>query len=538
MNNTTLPQFRSVSSVVFLFGKTAVAFAALGIYLTASPTSAEEQQYRATTFTPVWQRPPAPYSAPQAEPLPVRPQSQYSRETTQPRYQAAATAGYVEPRRQGVDRDVRQASAQSDEKPLLPEPAQSDDESEVPFTQIGGERPNNRGTANDGSYDDGLSFDSDATGDCGGECYGQRAYCGGWDFSASESRLWMRADYLNWWTKGDLAPVLATTSVEGTDPGDSGILGRNTTSVLYGGKETTTDGRAGGRFTVGYDLCSCGCWDIEANYLFLGRATSNFAVTSSETPIIARPFYDLTVGAENALPVAHPDYLSGSLQINSFTDFQGAEVLLRHILRQDSCKRLDFVFGYRFLRLDDSLAIRQYSEWTQTQGSIPVGTTRTVQDDFDSSNQFHGGEIGLAYKEHVGRWSLDLLGKTAFGNTYSQVNVNGSTVTTTPSGGSSTYQGGLLAQEGTNIGTHERNSFTVIPEFGATLGFDLTCRLRATVGYSLIYWSDVCRAGNQIDRSLSQLPPDAPSGAERPKVTMQTHDFWAQGINVGLDYRF
>ena len=97
----------------------------------------------------------------------------------------------------------------------------------------------------------------------------------------------------------------------------------------------------------------------------------------------------------------------------------------------------------------------------------------------------------------------------------------------------------MLAQ-GTNIGTFTSNNFALIPQFDFTLGYDLTCRLRATVGYTFMYWTRVARPGDQIDTSvnLSQLGPNGLVGAPRPAVTGTTSDFWAQGLNVGLAYRF
>jgi hypothetical protein len=106
-----------------------------------------------------------------------------------------------------------------------------------------------------------------------------------------------------------------------------------------------------------------------------------------------------------------------------------------------------------------------------------------------------------------------------------------------PDGRSATFEGGLLAQE-TNIGTFQQDRFSVVPEVGVTLGCNLTRQLRATVGYTFVYWNNVLRSGDQIDRSLSQLPPEPPTGDHRPSVPMNVTDFWAQGMTFGLDYCF
>jgi hypothetical protein len=131
-----------------------------------------------------------------------------------------------------------------------------------------------------------------------------------------------------------------------------------------------------------------------------------------------------------------------------------------------------------------------------------------------------------------------MLMKLGLGNSHCRVVVDGMTTTTAPNGGGTTTAiGGLLAQR-TNIGTYEQNHFAVIPELGITLGYDLTRRLRATFGYSFLYWNRVARPGSLLDTSVSQLPPEDPTGARRPAFAFSTREFWAQGMNAGLEYRF
>jgi hypothetical protein len=298
-----------------------------------------------------------------------------------------------------------------------------------------------------------------------------------------------------------------------------------------------SDARSGGKVTLGYWFEPCHCAGIEASYLGIGRTTSTFSAASPETSIIARPYFDTLAGAQTALLVAHPDFLNGSINVDATTELQAVEVLFRRNLFRRPCDRIDFLVGWRFAQLDESLRVNQFSEWTQPQGLIPVGTTKSLSDVFDTQNQFNGAELGLVYQEHIGRWSLEMLMKLGLGNTHSRVVINGTTTTTVPDVGTDTFTGGLLAQQ-TNIGQYDRNHFTVIPELGVTLGYDLTCRLRATFGYTFLYWSRVARPANQIDTSVSQLPPEDPTGARRPAFNFATSDFWAQGMNFGLDYRF
>jgi hypothetical protein len=135
---------------------------------------------------------------------------------------------------------------------------------------------------------------------------------------------------------------------------------------------------------------------------------------------------------------------------------------------------------------------------------------------------------------------MEFLAKLALGNTRSRVRIDGSSSVTDSGGGKITYQhDGLLALP-TNIGVYEQNAFSVIPELGATVGYNITCRLKATVGYTLLYWSRVVRPGDQIDTYLNstQMLGGTLSGVPSPQSKFITTDFWAQGINVGLEYRF
>jgi hypothetical protein len=129
--------------------------------------------------------------------------------------------------------------------------------------------------------------------------------------------------------------------------------------------------------------------------------------------------------------------------------------------------------------------------------------------------------------------------KVAVGNTHSRTLINGSTTITPPDATATTSQGGFLALP-TNMGDHETNQFSVVPELGLTAGYALLPRLRATFGYTFMYWGNVVRSGNQIDLSVDprQLPPATNANSLRPEFQRHVSDFWAQGMNIGLDLRF
>ena len=351
--------------------------------------------------------------------------------------------------------------------------------------------------------------------------------------------FWARGEFLLWWTQGGETPPLVTTSTAGTNINVSGVLGQPNTSILFGNDEVNDDMRWGGRVTLGCWLRADHSLGVEANYMRLGQQSDDFSSTHATTPILARPFYDIQAGAEDAIVVAHPTLLDGSVTASAKTDFQGAEILLRHALFQSDDYRVDALGGCRFNRLTDDLLVSATSVWKVDQGLIQQGTTRTLVDSFHTENDFYGGQFGTVVQWEYDRWSVELLSKIALGNTRSTVLIDGTTTTTLPGGPSATTPGGVLAQP-TNMGQYRENQFCVIPELGVTLGYEVLDDVRLTFGYTFLFWSAVARPGDQIDRNVNptQFPPGPLVGAPQPEFSFATTGFWAQGMNFGLDCRF
>jgi hypothetical protein len=338
---------------------------------------------------------------------------------------------------------------------------------------------------------------------------------------------WVRAEALLWWTNGGSIPPLLTTSPLGTPQAEAGVLGQPGTVVLLGNQGLNSDFRAGGRISFGTWLDECDNLGIEFGYLGLGQSVEGLSVNSDQNPILARPFFNVDTGAEDAHLIAYPDFLQGSFMLTSTSSFQAAEFLVRRAIARTCGLRVEMLAGYRFQRLAEGLDIIDTATLVSSQQGIQVF------DEFHARNDFNAGEVGIAVLRHACRWSLESSLKLALGNTHSRIDITGST--TTPAG---TFPGGLLALP-SNMGTYNADRFSAVPELGFTLAYDLTCRLRATVGYTLIYWSNVSRPGDQIDLDVSpsQFPPSTQTST-RPEFVQRTSDFWAQGINVGLDYRF
>jgi hypothetical protein len=348
------------------------------------------------------------------------------------------------------------------------------------------------------------------------------------------NRLYVTAEYLLWWVKGSPLPALVTQGSAG-DP-RPGSLGFPGTITLFGDSAVGGSARSGARFMIGYWFCDQHCLGIEGGGFSLGRRNTNFSASSTGSPILSRPFFDVLNGGENFEEVAglNPQPLAGTIAVTNRSSFWGYETNLRTNALCCGCFYTDLILGYRALGLDENLAIVE----NLTALTAPTGTF-VVQDRFDARNRFYGGQIGAITQFQRGRWSLDLTTKMALGNTHQTVDIFGSTVTNTSGQGQQTSTGGLLALP-SNIGHHSRDVVTFIPEVGLGLGYQLTDHTRLTLGYNFLYWNNVVRPGNQIDRvvNTNQIPPPLPGGPPRPAFSFNGSEFWAQGINLGLEFRY
>jgi len=356
-------------------------------------------------------------------------------------------------------------------------------------------------------------------------------------------RIWVKTEYLMWWPRGAWTPPLLTTGTTAS----GGVLGQPGTSLLVGDEEFNHALGNGGRLDLGIWLDRGQNFAVEAIYFALGERAEQLAYPGTGTTILARPFFNadhvssttgLYDGGQNDALVLNGTGSTGSFLARSSSDLQGGEILMRWAVLHSPAYRIDMLAGYRALHLDDHLGISDTTTLNAT------GDKDASNDEFDTRNYFNGLELGMKIEQHVGRWSLESLMKLGVGDTHSRVLIDGSTVTTagTTDAAPVSHTGGLLALP-SNMGLYGSDRFSVAPELGVTLGCDLTCKLRATVGYTFLFWSGVARPGDQIDTVINgdQIPPPNPlrtTPTPQPNFVLHTTDYWAQGLNFGLDYRF
>jgi hypothetical protein len=266
------------------------------------------------------------------------------------------------------------------------------------------------------------------------------------------------------------------------------------------------------------------------------------------SPTLVRPFFDVLAGGPAFAPVSVPGLVSGSVagQTEGIDcdsgRFAGAGVdFICNICCDPTC-RWDFLLGYRYLTLQDRFGMTSTS--VATDGvPLPNGSLVTsVSDSIDTTSRFNGFDIGLRGEWHCDCWIVKATAKIAFGATDEGVDLNGQTVSLTPTGGTVSSGSGFLVRPN-NQGAHSSEDFAVVPEFDLTVAWQPCDWLRVNVGYNFLYWSSVARSGGQVDLHINRLAVPFLSQSETmqeppPSTLLRCTDFWAQGFNAGLEIRF
>jgi len=206
---------------------------------------------------------------------------------------------------------------------------------------------------------------------------------------------------------------------------------------------------------------------------------------------------------------------------------------------------IDLFAGVRYLDLDETLTLTQATRGVG-DGVVLLngvtyggGTVLTVTDRFRTRNQFFGGEAGGRVEWRRGPGFAALAPSVGFGPVRQSVYAAGSS-----SVPGVELPGGLYAVTGGNAGRDVTTRFAVMTDLRAEVGVFLTGTCRLAVGYDFLYLGSVARPGDQIDTVVNtRLVPTTRrfgslSGVASPLPTADRTDFYAQGLTVGLEFRY
>jgi hypothetical protein len=378
---------------------------------------------------------------------------------------------------------------------------------------------------------------------------------------------WFHAGYLLWWVKNaPLSTPLLTTgtplaiSPDGTLTG-GGALDQPGTSILFGNGRFDYGRMSGAQAGGGLWLDDRHIWGVETDGFVLEQRTLHFhfASDANGNPLLARPVTDLINGdlAQDALVISSPGVASGSFDVSTSSRLWGAEGnVLRNLYASDRF-RADLLVGFRYLDLQEDLDLLQQS--TQLPGSFApftfpdqTGTpqfladnsTLTIAEAFHTRNQVYAGQLGMRFEGRFGNAYLDLTGKVGFGPNHESVSISGTTTAVQPSMAPQTLTGGLLALPGTNIGKQTNNWFVVVPQVNLKVGYWMRDWLQLFVGYDFLYINQVARPGDVINNNINTaLVPTSPNfgagvGPNQPATLIRRDDFWAQGLQFGIELRY
>jgi hypothetical protein len=359
-----------------------------------------------------------------------------------------------------------------------------------------------------------------------------------------KASIWGGIDYLLWWVKDGpaSAPLITTNPNSGT----IGAIGEPGTVVLAGGSANTFDygSFSGVRATVGGWIDYQKTCGAEFSYMELGTNTTNFSASSAggSAPLVSIPFFatvpfNLNPAGETSLNAGR---VPNTVSLTSSSRLWGAEA--NDVFRLRDCENgcMVLLVGVRYMQLNEGLGLNDTFNDATTGGIV------SVTDSFATSNEFWGGELGWRCEYSVQHISFETTLKCAVGVNYATVDINGDSVVTKNAFGfaSGTYPAGVFA-EPSNIGRHATTMFCVVPEAQFQLGYEFNKHLRAVVGYSFLDITDVARPGQQIDRNIN--PTQNPlfggtggvlQGAPSPLGAITSSNFWAQGVNFGVHFRF
>lgn len=338
---------------------------------------------------------------------------------------------------------------------------------------------------------------------------------------------WMKADLMLGWRKGRGYPPLVTTDPANEDSTTAGVLPNAT--ILYDGDSENTQMQAGLNLDFGTYLNDCQSIGLGGRYFFFGEDDGNFARNSGQNAILAVPFFSVDLGANSALLLAHPDVAgdvrSGSVDIRASNQIHGFDAYARFLYTRTACGRIDFITGWHTSSVNDNFQLTMQTDFNQLNNDV------VLVDQFNTQNQFNGLILGVMTEHQVCCYTLRGKARVSVGNMHQSVFVNGSTAV---NGVVDVNQPGGLFTAESNIGNYTQDQFAAVTEAGLSLGWHISPRTQLTLGYNLMYWSNIVRPGEQIDTVVDDLnvPPTSPT------FQFNTTSFWVQSLTIGLNCEF
>lgn len=386
---------------------------------------------------------------------------------------------------------------------------------------------------------------------------------------ASLSRLYGGVEYLGWWVKGAplSVPLVSTGPISTTHHGwlsspDSTILYGAHFGVAQGGNNTQPlPYFSGGRLTLGYHLDDAQRYAVEVSGFGLQNGSAGFEVDGNQNglPVINIPVFNTTPytpggrpgglpPAEDGLPASLPSdpdrfdsnagVFTGRVKITNSLQLWGTSLSAVDTFYRTPSWEISGLAGFRYLHLAEKF--HMYYESSGISGAY-AGQFGTANDVFSTENGFYGSSLGIRGRYIYGPFSVEAAASVAFGASREVLNVNGGFAVYNYFGPARSGPEGVFAQPA-NEGQFSSTHFAVVPEVQFKLGYNITPSMQVTIGYDFLYDSNVIRPTDQIDRNIPKGQTFLQGGnfvsTTSPARFFRTTDFFAQGLSLGVTYRF
>lgn len=353
--------------------------------------------------------------------------------------------------------------------------------------------------------------------------------------------IWFRPEVLFISIGNTVNDIPLLTTGNPADGPLAGAIGQPDTRVLQNAHDLTNQDGRGLRFTLGAWLDNAHVWGVEGTGFVMIQAENTTTQLTDKTgnPPLYLPAFNVQLDREDSAIIGDPlqQFGAGGVQLQSKLSLWGFEVSGLCNLHRDDVVEWNVLSGVRYLDLRESIRLSAKSR------DLILNQGITLDDRFDTSNQFLAYQFGTRVRYRHNKWLIDVAGKIAVGGNNETVSIDGVSTKFGPDAfNPGAFPGGFFAQP-SNMGSSSHTVLAAMPSLEVRLGYQFTPRFIATVGYDLWYLSHTVRAGNQIDRNLnlSQSPvlaAPAPPGPPAPLRTDEAKDLTIQSISVGLEVRY
>jgi hypothetical protein len=338
--------------------------------------------------------------------------------------------------------------------------------------------------------------------------------------------IWVRAELLLWWVKD--APLTVPIALVSDASGNS--------HTVIGNSSAGFGAFGGGRVALGAWFDQYNNYGFETSFFSLERRSNTQSVASDENgnPALGLSYASATPGerGEFIQSLSVPGAFAGNIRVSSNLELWGAEVNGAICLLRTGGLEFTSLAGFRYADLREHLNI------TGLSSDVGTGDFIALHDQFSTRNQFYGGQLGGRLSWSADHLSLDATAKVALGGTQQVVDIQGNSFVSS----SGFVPGGFYAQP-SNIGRFCASQFGVIPSLELRFNYQPFRMWRLFVGYDFMYWSQVVRPGNQLDRNINVtqsavLGNGVLTGPASPEPLFNRSGFWAQGMTFGIEFRF